>query len=87
MYGVEINYNDEPCVKGIKYFSKVEAVWLNDCYYLTSDIEMDKISAQVYYNCHISHTQEYDLVISKTHLQPKIYNQVRTSTLKYDVAV
>lgn len=79
VYGVEIFYNvDQPKTK-LERVMALEAVWLNDCYYFTTDFELDKLHGQISFNCYNDSSECFELVIEKEHLQPKIYNQVSLS--------
>lgn len=79
VYGVEIFYQVCEPKSVMEGAMPIEAVWFNDCYYFTTDFEVDKLQAQFAFNCDNNSSEIFELVIRKEHLKPKIYNQVSSN--------
>lgn len=73
VYGLEICYSVEEDSYPDKEVKPLEAVWMNDCYYLSNDFEVDKLHGQFSFNCYNSASGHHELIIEKQHLQAKIY--------------
>lgn len=76
IYGVQITYNMQHVESNMSASPDVEPVWVNDCYYLSTDLNLDKLCGQFSFNCNTLSFGSYDLIIEKQHLEAKIYNKV-----------